>query len=233
MPAEGHMAARFGVKSVAIAVVAVAIAAGIGYWGYGAYKKRELRNSVGSLIKGAGERMREALALQLGPLTADRAAAVKALEGRSAESDKALEQLKRLPVERDRALTDAADSYLFTVREVLRTQARMYTFYQRHTESLEALRDHMRMDDRRGAWVAGAVRAKDRAERDFREYRLANAHYATLLGSFATSQKKVEAALGRENLAAPDQITRAREKALAIAQESADEMEKVRKLVPR
>jgi hypothetical protein len=233
MPAEGHMAARFGVKTVAITVVAIAIAAGIGYWGYGAYKKHELRGAVGALLKGSGERMRDALTLQLGPLTEDRAAAVKTLEGHAAAADKAIEQLKRLPVERDRALTDAADGYLVTVRETLRTQARMYRYYQRHTESLQALRDHMRLDDHRGAWVSGAVRAKDRAERDFREYRLANAHYATLLGSYPASQKRVETAIGPDKLAAPDQVARAREKALAIAQESAEEMEKARKLVPR
>jgi hypothetical protein len=217
-------------KTVVLAVVAIAVAAGIGYWGHGAYKTRELRGSVAALLKNAGNQMREALALQAGPLSADRTAPAKQLDGHIASVDKSIDQFKRLRLERDRALTDAADGYLVTVREILRAQARMYRAYQMHTESLQSLRDHMRVDDRRGAWVTAAVRAKDRAERDFRDYRLANSAYATMLGSFPTDQKKIESA-AREALVDPDQVGRARERAIALGKEAAAEMEKARKLV--
>jgi hypothetical protein len=224
------MAAGSGSRTLVLAVVAVAVAAGIGYWGYGAYKTRELRGSVATVLESAGGHVREALAMQAGPLSADRTAPVKQLDGYIASVDKSIERFKRLPLDRDRALTDAADSYLVTVREILRTQARMYRAYQMHTESLDSLRDHMRVDDRRGAWVTGAVRAKDRAERDFRDYRLASSSYATLLGSLPTEQKKIESA-AREALAPPDQISQARERAIALGKEAAAEMEKARKLV--
>ena len=217
-------------KSIGLAVVAVAVAAGIAYWGYGAYKTREMRGSVATVLKSAGGSMREALALQAGPLSADRTAPVKQLDGHIASVDKSIDQFKRLRLERDRALTDAADSYLVTVREILRAQARMHRAYQLHNESLGSLRDHMRVDDRRGAWVTGAVRAKDRAERDFRDYRLANSTYATLLGSLPTEQKKIES-VARGALAPADQISRAREQALALGKEAAAEMEKARALV--
>jgi hypothetical protein len=225
------MAAGLSSRTIVVVVVAAVAAAGLGYWGYGAYKTRELRGAVGTVLKGAGERMREALSLQAGQLPPDRAEATKQVEGHVAALDKSIDQFKRLPLGRDRALTDAADSYLVTVREILRTQARMYRAYRLHTESLDSLRDHLRVDDRRGAWVTGAVRSKERAERDFRDYRLANSAYATLLGSFPTEQKKIESAVPREGLAAPDQITRARERAIAVGNESAAEMDKVRKLV--
>ncbi len=218
-------------RTIALVVIAAAVAVGIGYWGYGAYKSRELRTSVATILKGAGERMRDALDVQAGQLPADRSAPAKQLDGHVAAVDQGIGKLKRLPLARDRALTDTADSYLVTVREILRTQARMYRAYQMHTESLDALRDHMRVDDRRGAWVSGAVRANQRAERDFRDYRLANGAYATLLGSFPAEQKKIESAIPREALAAPEQITRARERAIAVSDAAAAEMDKVRKLV--
>jgi hypothetical protein len=224
------MAAGSGSRSLVLVVVAVVVAAGIGYWGYGAYKTREVRGSVATILKSAGGNIREALAMQAGPLSADRTAQVKQLDGYITSVDKNIEQFKRLPLDRDRALTDTADGYLVTVREILRIQARMYRAYQMHTESLDSLRDHMRVDDQRGAWVTGAVRAKDRAERDFRDYRLASSSYATLLGSLPTEQKKIEP-VAREALAPPDQIALARERAIALNSEAAAEMDKVRKLV--
>jgi hypothetical protein len=218
-------------KTIAIVLVAVLAAAALGYWGYGAYKTRELRAAVGTILKEAAGHMRDALAVQGGQLPEDRAAPAKKLDGQVAAVDKGMARLKRVQAHRDRGLTDNADGYLVSAREILRAQARMYRAYQRHAQSLDSLRDHMRVDDRRGAWVKMAVRAKERAERDFRDYRLANASYATLLGSFPTTQKKVETAIGSEGLATQDQIDRARAQALAIANEAAEEMEKVRQLV--
>lgn len=225
------MAAAFSTRSIVMIVVAAVAAAGLGYWGYNAYQKRQLRGAVADVLKGAGETTRDALAVQAAPLPEDRAVPAKKLEDHGDAIEKTIARFKRLQLRRDRELTDAADSYLVTAREILRTQARMYRAYQRHSESLDALRDHMRVDDRRGAWVSAAVRAKDRAERDFRDYRLANATYATLLGSLPAAQKKIEHATAREALAAPDQIERARERALALANEAAAEMDKARKLV--
>ena len=225
------MAAAFSTRSVVMIVVAAVAAAGLGYWGYNTYQKRQLRGAVAEALQSAGEMMRDALAVQAGPLPADRAGPAQKLEDHGAAIEKTIAQFKGRQLQHDRELTDAADSYLVTVREIFRMQGRMYRAYQRHTESLDALRDHMRVDDRRGAWVSAAVRAKDRAERDFRDYRLANASYATLLGSLPATQKKIEHAAAREALAAPDQIERARERALAIANEAEVEMEKVRKVV--
>jgi hypothetical protein len=225
------MAAGNSSKTIAIVVVAALLAGGLGYWGYGAYKTRELRGTVGTILKATAERMRDALGIQTGPAPENWAEVAKKLDGHAVATDKAIAQMRGMQVHRDRVLTDDADSYLVTVREILRRQAAMYRTHERQFESLQALRDHMRVDDRSAAWVRAAVRTKERAERDFREYRLATATYATLLGSFPNTQKKIEAAAGRENLAAPDQITRARERALATSQEADAEMEKARKLV--
>lgn len=225
------MAAVRSSRTIAFVVAAVLVAAGIGYWGHGAWQKRELRASVAAIVQGAGERLRDALAMQLAPAPENRAETVKKLERHAAAVDKSIGALRKLALERDRELTDAADGYLVSVREILRRQIGMNRFQDRHAESLRALQDHMRVDDRSGGWVRAAVRAKERAERDFRDFRQATAAYATLLGTFPDTQKKLEPALGREALVAPDQIARARERALEASRQSAAEMEKLRALL--
>jgi hypothetical protein len=225
------MAAGYGTKSVAITVVAVLAVAGLGYWGYGAYKQRELRGAVAAVVKDAAGRLRDALNMEAAATPEDRPGNVAKLEGHAAAMDKAIAQVKRLPVERNRALTDDADGYLITVREIFRKEANMNRYHYAHGESVRALRDHMRADDRTSGWVSGAVRIKERAERDYRDYRLAVAAYSTLLGQLANAQSKVAAVAGKENLIAPEQVTQAREKVVATAKAAESEMEKARALV--
>jgi hypothetical protein len=174
--------------------------------------------------------MRDALSIEAGPAAADLEQTARKLDEHSAAVEKLFERFKRLELERDRPFSDDADSHLVTVREIFRKQAASHRFYQLHTDSLQALRDHMRSDDHTGAWVKQAVRAKERAEKDFRDYRLAVAAYATLLGSLPISQKKIERYV--EPAALMDEVTlgKARERALETAKQAAVEMEKVRQL---
>jgi len=218
-------------KTIVLVLVAAAVVAALGYWGYGAYKTRELRGAVGAVLNDAGARLREALGVETGPPPEDRAVVVKKLESHAAAVDEAIARLKRLPGQRDRALTDDADGYLVHVREILRRQAAMHRSYQLHVASLRALKDHMRADNRSGAWVSGAVTGKDKADRDFRDYRLASTTYVVLLEGLPAAEKKVERAIGREALAAPEQLAKARGNVLAATKEATAEMETARRLV--
>ena len=225
------MAAGYSTRSMAILAAAVVAVALAGYWGYGAYQTRELRGAVGAILNDAGARLREGLSVEAGPPPEDRAAVVKKLESHAAAIDAAIAQLKRLPGQRDRALTDDADGYLVTVREIFRKQVAMNYSYHLHTESLRALKNHMRADDRSGAWVANAVISKEKAERDFRDYRSASMAYVVLLEGFPADEKKVERAIARDALAPPEQLTKARVNVLAASKEVAAEMESARRFV--
>jgi len=231
--AERNATPEARLRTVAVLLVLIVALPVLGYWGYSAYKKRELRGMVAVLLKDTGGQLREALSVEAGPPPADRALAAKRLDEQAAAADSAIQRLKQLAVERDRALTDAADAHLAHIREILRKQAASHRLYQMRAESLGALQDHMRADNRTGRWVRDAVRAKERAEQDFREYRLAVAAYGTLLGSFPTSQKKIAPYVDPAALIDEALVVKAREKALATASEAAAEMDKARQLLTR
>jgi hypothetical protein len=218
-------------KNIVLAVVAVAVAAGIGYWGYGAYQKRQLHHSVATVLKSSAGDLRAAMAAESAPAPGDRLELAKKVDGYAATADSAIARIKRLPVRRDTALTDDADGYLVTVREVFRKQAVMNRSYQLHTDSLRALNEHMRVDNRTGAWVGQAVIAKDRAERNFRDYRMAATAYVMLLEGLPATEKKVERVIGAESLAPPEQLTQARAKILATVKDAEKEIDFARRLV--
>lgn len=223
------MGTRYSAKTLVIAAVLLALAAGLLYWGYNAYKLRELRSAVSAIVKDAGGRLREGLNLE-GASAADRLQVAKQHDELAAALDKLTVQLKQLPAERDRALMDNADSHLITIREILRKRAASNRLYVLHTESLGSLQDHMRADNRTGAWVKQAVSAKERAEKDFRDYRLAVATYATLLGTLGSSQKKLAPRVGPGVLVEEDLFVKARDRAVETTNQAAAEMEKVRRL---
>jgi hypothetical protein len=225
------MTIRYDAKTIVIAAVALVLAAGLGYWGYTAYKTRELRAGIAVLVKDAGGRLRDALGAEAGPAPANHEQLAKTLDEHAAAVEKLAERLNRLELGRDRAFSDDADSLLVTIREILRRQASIHRLYLLHTESLQTLRDHMRADNRTGAWVRQAVRTKERAEKDFRDYRLVVASYATVLGSFPVAQKRVASHVGPAPLVEEALIGKARERALETAMQAEVEMEKVRRLV--
>jgi len=218
-------------RTKAMAATAAVVVALLGYWGYGAYQTRQLRNSVGTLLKGSAEHLRAAVAAEGSSGPADRLERAKSADGYAAAADSAIVQVKRLPVQRNRALADDADGYLVTVREIFRKQAVMNRSYQLQADSLRALNEHMRVDNRTGSWVGQAVIAKDRAERDFRDYRLAATSYVMLLEGLPATEKKVERAIGAESPVPPEQLTQVRAKVLATVKDAEKQIDFARRLV--
>jgi hypothetical protein len=229
---EIEMSIRYDAKTLGIAAVALVLAAALLSWGYGAYKTRDLRSTVSASLSVAGGRLRETLSLEPGPAPApaERLQLAKKFDDHAAAVNQHIEQLKQAQAERDRALTDDADGYLVTVREIIRRRAAINRLYVLHTESLAALRGHMRMDNRTGSWVQQAVRAKERAEKDFRDYRVTVDAYGTLLDTLPPSQKKIAAHITPAALAEEALLARARERELEGVKRAEAEMEKVRKL---
>lgn len=224
------MAGRPAGSTLVIGAVALIAAAVLGYWGYGAYQKRELHGTIGAALKSTGGQLREALAIEAGPAPADRLKVAEKLDEFATAADKSIEQLKRLPVARDLTLADNADGHLVTAREIFRRQAAANRALALHAESLAALHDHMRADNRSRAWVQQAVRAKDRVEKDYRDYRIAADSYDKLLGELPASQKRIAPHIGAEALVGNSLIEKARERAIETARQASVEMERVRKL---
>lgn len=224
------MTARPSIRTIVIAAAVLAAVIALGYWGYSAYKKRVLHSAVSAILKNAGGVLRESLSLEPGPASADRLQLAKKLEDRAVAIDKSIGQLKRLQVERDLMLADDAENYLITLREIISKRAASNQLYVLHSESLGALQDHMRADNHTGAWVKQAVRAKERAEKDFRDYRLAVATYGTLLGTLTSTQKKIAPYVESAALVDGELLAKARERAIETTKQAAAEMEKIRQM---
>lgn len=222
------MAGKSTGRFIIIAVVAVVVAA-LAWWGYGSHKKRELHGAVGEILKSTSAQLREALETEA-TAPADRMKLAQRLDSFAVAAEKSASALKQLQVERDLALVDSVDAYLVTLREIFRKRASANRLYVLHTESLAALQDHMRADNRTGGWVQQAVRAKERAERDFRDYRLAVGTYGTLLGTLPDSQKRIAPYVGTGVLVEDALIVKARERAIETARHATEEMARVRKL---
>jgi len=187
------MIARYDTKTVAIAAVALVVTVALLIWGYGAHKKRETDKAILALVTVTGARLRDALGIEVAPPTADRAQVAKKLDEHAATADENLQAFKRLDTGSNQALADAADDYLLTAREILKRQSEGHRYRLLMGESEQALRDHMRRNDHSTAWVQGAVKAKERMNKDFRGYSLSAETFGKLLGSFPSSQRKIAA----------------------------------------
>src|SRR5687768_2480649 len=129
-------------RTLAIGLAIAILAATAGYWAYSSSQKRELRAAVSVILHDVSPRMREALTLEVSLPPTGRLGTGAQLEQHAAAVDQRLQQLKRLDGAPDFQLFDAADSYLLTVREILRRQAASNRHRQSLSETLEALRAH-------------------------------------------------------------------------------------------
>ena len=191
------MIARYDTKTIAIAAAALIVAVALLYWGYSAHKKSGANQTILTLVTDTGTRLRDALEIETAPPPTDRTGLVKKLDEHAATADLNLQTLKRLDAAPVQTLADAADDYLVTAREILKKQADSHRYRLLLAESSQALRDHMRRDNRTRAWIQEAVKAKARVNKDYRDYNLAAGILDKLLDSLAASQKKIALYAGR------------------------------------
>lgn len=210
-------------KSRSIVIALVVVIAAAGWWAYGEHQKRELRKAIVALAADTGARMRGALTA-----TAEGPEAVRKLEDETAAADRNLAELKRMDVARQQALAEAADDYLLTSREVLKRLVNVQRYRQLLSESLPALIEHMRADNRTGAWVQQAVKARERANKDHRDLSLATGVLDQLLESFPASQKKIAPFVDPAVMIDDGVVAAARARALEAAKQATAEIEKTR-----
>ena len=178
-------------RVIVIGIALAVLVTGLAWWGYSVRQKREFDRAALALVAATAPRLRDALAIETGPPTADRARSVKRLDEHAAAAAQNAAALEKLERRANLPLADAVDDYLVTAREILKKQAERRRQRLELEDAGQALRRHMTHDNRTGAWVKQAVEAKERANRHFRAHQLAAGALDELLRGLPASQQRI------------------------------------------
>src|SRR6267378_267758 len=218
-------------RTTAFGLAALVVASALGYWGVSAYRKGQLQKAVTALVKDSSERLQAALAVETGAVPEDTAQMVVKLDDQAQEVDKHVIELRGMSASPNRALVDAAEEYMLTVGQILRNQAGSHRYRIQVSASEKALRDHMRTANRRsGNWIKEAVRAKDRMEKEYFDYRISVDAFGRLLESYPATRKKLAQQVGAGLLVEEALAANARKRVLATSKRVADDAERARQL---
>ncbi|HKB64177.1 MAG TPA: hypothetical protein VKD03_15035 [Burkholderiales bacterium] len=218
-------------RTTALGLAALVAVSALGYWGVSAYRKGQLQKAVTALVKDSSERLQEALAVEMKAVPEDSAQTVGKLDDQAQEVDKHVIDLRGMSASPNRALVDAAEEYMLTVRQILRNQAASHRYRIQVAASERALRDHMHKASRRsGTWIQEALRAKDRMEKDYFDYRLSVDTFGRLLESYPATRKKLALQVGAGVLVEEAAAANARKRALANSRRIAEDVERARQL---
>ena len=177
-------------KVLLAALVIVATGSAFGYWSAVEQERQERRNDVLWLVQDTGLRLRAALASEP-PAVFSNEEVLRSLYDHAVAVDGHLGKLRNMELSGIGNLADAAEDYILTSREILLRRASSQRYRVRVADDLQRLRSHMRADNRSGMWITEAVRAKERVEEDYRDYRVASTALGTLLQSFPVAQAKI------------------------------------------
>lgn len=200
------------------------------YFGYGAYAKRELTRSVTAMVTDTGARLGAAIAAIEDPAAAGAAALQATLDEHLAAVERHLATLRALDAKAVRALADTADEYLNTSVEIVRRKAASNRDRMQLALSLQALREHMVADNRTGPWITEAIRAKERMDRDFREYRRSAEALAQLLGGYSISRRRMSEHVNPAVLPDDSAAESARTRTLAAVKQAGEDVDKAGRL---
>lgn len=209
--------------AAALAVVAV------GYFSYSGYRKSESGREGLELARGTARVLQEALSVDPGRPSTETA---QAIADHAAAVSRNFDASKRLTAKPE--LMDALDDFLLTGREILTRQAAVHHSRLQMLASTQRLREHMRADNRTGAWVREAVQRKERVEKDYRSFQVAADIFDKLLGAFPASVSRLAASSGTAPLVDENLMAEARKRSNAVVKQAAGEMEKIRQIaLPR
>jgi hypothetical protein len=219
---------------VAVALAALVAVSLLGYHAYGEYGKRELRGRVAVLVSDTTLRLNDALSIGIGGALIERPDAAAKLDEQAEAVDANLDVLRRMNARPDRPLVDAAELYTLTARELLRRMASSHRSGVDLSASTKALFALTQGAARRSeSWIGETLRAKDAAERDFLNYRVAVEAAASLLAALADARAKLAQTVDSKLLLDDGVRAKARDQALETLRRAADEIDEVRRLVPR
>jgi hypothetical protein len=210
---------------VAAALVVVAV----GYFSYSGYRKSASGREGLELAQGTARVLKEALSVDPARPSTETA---KAIADHAAAASRNFDESRRLTAKPE--LMDALDDFLLTGREILTRQAAVHQSRVQMLASTQALRQHMRADNRTGAWVREAVQRKERVEKDYRSFHVAADTFDKLLGAFPASVSRLAKSSGTAPLVDENLMAEARNRSNAVVKQAAGEMEKIRQIaLPR
>jgi len=226
------MSARL--RWVAVALAALVAVSLLGYYAYGEYGKRELRGRVAVLVSDTTLQLSDALSIGIGGALVERPDAAAKLDEQAEAVDANLKVLSRMNARPNRPLVDAAELYTLSARELLRRMASSHRSGVDLTASTKALFALTQGAARRSeAWIGETLRAKDAAERDFLNYRVAVEAAASLLAALADARAKLALEVDPKLLFDDGVRAKARDQALETLRRAAEEIDEARRLAPR
>ncbi len=216
-------------KRIIFAAAAAILVAGFAFGGYHTYQKRELRAGVAELVQSASSQLKEALVVDINAPAAGQA---ERLEAAVKQAESGLQQLRALAARRDPALVEAADPYMASVLEVMRRQAGATRHRARFIEDRRLLEEHMaRVGTRSDGWFAEAIQLRKRLDQDYYDYQLSVTSLGNMLAGLVDARRKLAELLPAVPLPEEAAVRQARERTLAAANATKQELEQARRLV--
>lgn len=216
--------------AVAAALALVLLAAGLAYWGYAGYKKRQLQETVLSLVGDATVRMRDALTAR-----EPGAGGLERLEVQFRALGAAAQRLSALDTWRDPALSDAAQQYVDEAHALLRRAVALQRAHDATLAGASALSEHIRgAHGRSSDWIREAIGLRQQMDRDYFDYRLADGGMRKSLQTLTESRRRLAPLAATTPLIEEGPIAEAGVRLKAEAERLAQQVEAARVLpLPR
>lgn len=221
---------RLQTRTLVIACFGLLAGSAFGYWGYDEYRKFEARSGIVAVIGDTSERLRDALQGEIAITPASHPAVLRRYYDHAEAVDAHLHRLRDAEGAPTGELARAADDYLLTAREILLRRASSQRSRLELAGSAHALRVHMRADDRTGAWVRAAVRAKERVEEDYRDYWIAASALGSLLDALPDARTNMAAHVDAGMLVDDALIAAASDRTKEAARQTSQEVEQISRL---
>lgn len=200
-----------------IGIIAIAAVAIIGYAVYAGAQKKAQQRQVIAVVEDTTGKLRQALTQKSSPELVD------ALDA----------NLKAARAPRDSQLTNAAEHYILSAREIARRRSDSNQLWARAEQSRRALAGHMARAERRSEpWLRAAVSLKKRVEDDYFQLTLTLKGLDEILFKLPEEEKPFAALYGSELLLPRDEIDRARKQAQADLKRAEDELAGARRIGP-
>ena len=214
----------------AAAAVLVLAALGLAWWGYSAYKKRELQGAVVALVADATSRVRDALQVR-----ESGAAELELLEGHFKTLTAATQRFSGLEPWRNPPLADAAQQYLDEAHALLRRRSAVQRSRDAVLADVTALSGHIHAARGRSSdWIREAVALKQQMDRDYFDYRLAEGGLQKSFQTLPNARRQLAPLIAPMPLMEDGPFVDARNRLTETSAQLAQQVEAARKLpLPR
>jgi len=205
-----------GTKAVGwiVGIIALAAIALIGYGAYASHQKKLQQREVFAIVEDTTAKLRQAI------------------EKSSPELVAALDaNLNAARSPRDPQLSDAAEHYILSAREIARRRFDSIQLWAKAEESRRALAGHMARAERRSEpWLRSAVALKKRVEDDYFQVTITLKGLDEILFKLPEEEKPFASRYGADVLLPRAEIDRARKQAQADLKRAEDELAAMRRI---